>query len=120
MKLRLGLEHDCTVVAVLNPLNKLKLKLGLENVCTVEAALNHVNENRLKLKQDDFEQGRVLERVAQTTVVLAGTYDTHDSMTHGSERNSNARSHNEDSASANNSFWRFSGSYLNHGATCNG
>ena len=87
--LKLGLENNYTVVAALYPLNERKLKLGLENVCTVEAALNPANENKLKLKQDDFEQGRVLERVAQTPLVLAGTYDMHDSMSDGSRNNSN-------------------------------
>ena len=42
-----------------------KLKLILEKECTTRVtALNPTNENRLKLKQYDFEQGRVLERVA--------------------------------------------------------
>ena len=53
-----------------------------------------------KLKQDDFEQGRVLEHVAQNPLVLASMYDTRDSVSHGSEKNSNARSHDENSASA--------------------
>ena len=68
-----------------------------------------------KLKQDDFEQGRVLERVAQTPLVLAGTYDTHDPVSHGnavspvndemsyggSNQNSDARARDENSESAN-------------------
>ena len=36
-------------------------------------------------------------------------------------KNSNAQSqHDENSVSANNSFWRFLGLYLNRGATCDG
>ena len=35
MKLKLGLENDCTVVAVPNPMTERKLKVGLENDCTV-------------------------------------------------------------------------------------
>ena len=72
-----------------------------------------------KLKQDEYEQRRVLERVAQTHFVVGSTYDTDDSVSHGSEdishgrnENSDARSHDRNSASAN----RFSGSYLNRGA----
>ena len=42
----------------------------------------------------------LLERVAQTHFVVGSTYDTHDSVSHGSEKNSNARSHDEKSASA--------------------
>ena len=80
-----------------------KLKLGFEKECTtVVAALNLTNENRLKLKQDDFDQGRVLERIAQTPLVLVSTYGMHDSVSHGSRKNSNTRSHNENSASTNN------------------
>ena len=90
LKLKLGLENDCAVVAALKLTNKRKLKLGLENVCTVKAALNPANENRLKLKQGGFEQERVLEHVAQTPLVLAGTYDTHDSVDHGSNESSDA------------------------------
>ena len=57
------------MVAALNPANK-NLKLGFEKECTkVVAALNPANENRLKLKQDGFEQGKVLERVAQNPLV---------------------------------------------------
>ena len=81
-------------------MNERKLKLGLENVCTVEAALNPSNDNRLKLKQDDFEQGRVLQRVAQTPSVLAGTYDMGDSMCRWSNRNLHAQAHNWNSESA--------------------
>ena len=72
-----------------------------------------------KLKQDEYEQRRVLERVAQTHFVVGSTYDMDDSVSHGSEdmshgrnENSDARSHDRNSASAN----RFSGSYLNRGA----
>ena len=82
------------------------------------SALNPANKNKLKLKQDDFEQGRVLERVAQTPFVLAGTYDTHDPVSHGnavspvndkmsyggSNQNSDARVCDENSASANDKF----------------
>ena len=53
-----------------------------------------------KLKQDDFEHRRVLERDAQTPLVLDGTCDTHDSMSRGKNTESNARSHDENSASA--------------------
>ena len=66
-----------------------ELKLGLENDCTVEISLNPKNESRLKLNQDDFEQGRVLERVAQTPLVLG--------MSHGSDGNSDAQVHNGNS-----------------------
>ena len=66
-----------------------------------------------------FEQGKVLEHVAQTPLVLAGMYDMHNSMSHRSKKNSNARSHDEDSLSANNSFWGFSDSYLNRGTMRN-
>ena len=110
-KLKLGLENDCTVVAALNPISKKKLKLGLENDCKLEAALNPVNESRLKLNQDDFEQGRVLECVSQTPLVLAGVYDTHklaslvnNEMSHGSNENSDVRVRDENSASANDKF----------------
>ena len=55
-----------------------------------------------KLKQDDFEQGRVLERVSQTPLVLA-TYDMHNSvsqgsngMSHGSDEMSHGRNDNSD------------------------
>ena len=103
-KLKLGLENDCTVVAALNPVNEKKLKLGLENDCTVVAALNPSNESRLKLNQDNFMQGRIFERVAQTPLVLAGTYDTHDpvslvndEISHRSNENSYAQVHDENS-----------------------
>ena len=79
------------------------LKLGLEDVSTLEATLNPTNENRLKSKQDDFEQGRVLERVAQIPLVVAGAYDTYDSESHGMNENYDARSHDRNSVSANNS-----------------
>ena len=42
----------------------------------------------------------MIERVAQTHFVVGSTYDTHDSVSHGSEKNLNARSHDENSASA--------------------
>ena len=75
-----------------------KLKLGFGKECTtVVAALNPANENRLKLKQGNFEQGRVLDHVAQTPLILASMYSTHDSVSHGSETHSNAQSHNENS-----------------------
>jgi len=78
-----------------------KLKLGFEKECTkVVAALNPVNENRLKLKQDGFEQGRVLERVAQTPLMLASTYGTHNSVSHRSNKNLNVQLHNENLVSA--------------------
>ena len=79
------------------------------------ATLNPANENRLKLKQDGFEIGRVLERVAQTPLVLAGTYDTHDSVSHRRNEKSDTRSQDWNLASTNNSFCRFLGSYLNRG-----
>ena len=101
--LKLGLEKDSMLEATLNPTNELKLKLGLENVSMLEATLNPTNENRLKLKQDDFEQGRVLERIAQIPLVITGTYDTYDSVSHGMNKNSDARSHDRNSVSANNS-----------------
>jgi hypothetical protein len=72
-----------------------------------------------KLKKDEYEQRRVLERVALTHFVLGSTYDTDDLVSHGSEdmshgrnKNSDARLHDQNSASAK----RFSGSYLNRGA----
>ena len=52
-----------------------------------------------KLKQNDFEQERVLERVAQTPLILAGAYDTHDSM--GPVNNELNHGSNENSESAN-------------------
>ena len=42
----------------------------------------------------------VLEHVAQTHFVVGSTYDTDDSVSHGSKKNSNAQSHDENSASA--------------------
>ena len=57
----------------------------------------------------------MLECVAQTPLVLACAYDMHDSMSHGRKKDSNAQSHNENSASRNNGFRRFSSSYLNRG-----
>ena len=101
--LKLGLEKDSTLEATLIPVNEDMLKLGLEDVSTLEATLNPTNENRLKSKQDDFEQGRVLERVAQIPLVVAGMYNTYDSVSHGTNENYDARSHNRNSASANNS-----------------
>ena len=79
----------------------------------------------------------MLEHVAQISLSVAGTYDTHNSVSHGrnensdeahnsvshdeiSSKNLNARSHDEDLASANDSFRRFLGSYSNHGVTCDG
>ena len=56
-----------------------------------------------KLKQDDFEQGRVLERVAQIPLVVAGMYDTYDSESHGTNKNYGTRLHDRNSASANDS-----------------
>ena len=38
-----------------------------------------------KLKQDEYEQRRMLERVAQTDFVSGSTYDTDDSVSHGRE-----------------------------------
>ena len=89
-KLKLGLENVCKVEEALNPTNKNKLKFGLKNICTVEAAHNHTHENRLKMKQDDFQKGRTLERVARNPLVVAGTYNTHDSMSRGSNQNLHA------------------------------
>ena len=61
----------------------------------------------------------MLERVAQTHFVVGSTYDTDDLVSHRSEdishgrnENSDARSHDQNLASAN----RFSGSYFNRGA----
>ena len=72
-----------------------------------------------KLKKDEYEQRRVLERVAQTHFVVGSRYDTDDLVSHGSEdmshgrnKNSDARSHDRNLASVN----RFSGLYLNRGA----
>ena len=45
----------------------------------------------------------MLERVAQIPLVVAGTYDTHDSESHGTNKNYDARSHDRNLASANNS-----------------
>ena len=42
----------------------------------------------------------MLKRDAQTPLVLDGTCDTHDSMSRGKNTESNARSHDENSASA--------------------
>ena len=71
------------------------------------------------MKKDEYEQSRVLERVAQTHFVVGSTYNTDDLVSHGSEdmshernKNSDAQSHDRNSASAN----RFSGLYLNRGA----
>ena len=68
----------------------------------------------------------IVRSCCSNPLVLA-TYDTRDSVSHGSDemshgRNENldARSYNQNSARANNSFRRFLGSYLNRGATCNG
>ena len=57
----------------------------------------------------------MLECNAQTPLVLDGTCDMHDSMSRGKNTDSNAQSHNENSASRNNGFRRFSSSYLNRG-----
>ena len=46
---------------------------------------------------------KVLERVAQIPLVVAGTYNTYDSESHGTNENYDARSHDRNSASANNS-----------------
>ena len=67
-----------------------------------------------------LSMGMMLEHVAQTPLVLAGTYDTHYSVIHRRNKNTDARSHDQNSASINNSFWRFLGLYLNCGATCGG
>ena len=67
----------------------------------------------------------VVERVAHTPLILAGAYDTHDSMSpvndelsHGT--NENSLSHrinaNSESANLNDYFCRFPGLYLDHGA----
>ena len=75
----------------------------------------------------------MLEHVAKIPLVVAGTNDTHNSVSHRRNKNSdeahdsvshdensnkslNARSYNENSASTNDSFRKFSGSYLNRGA----
>ena len=64
-----------------------------------------------RLKQDAFEQGTVLECVAQTPLVLAGTCDSlnsmslvNDKMSHGSNKNSDAPVHNENLVRENNKF----------------
>ena len=61
----------------------------------------------------------MLEGVAQNHFVLGSTYDMDDLVSHGSKdmshgrnKNSDARSHDQNLAGAN----RFSGSYLNRGA----
>ena len=51
-----------------------------------------------KLKQDYFEQGRVLDRVAQTPLILAGAYDMHDSMCPVNDELSHGINENSDSA----------------------
>ena len=79
-----------------------------------EVMESHKLKKTKKMKQDDFEQGRVLERVAQNPLILAGTYNTHDpvshrnavnpmndEISHGSNQNSDARASNENSKSAN-------------------
>ena len=43
----------------------------------------------------------LLERVAQTPLVSVSTYDTHDSMSRGSNRNSHARAGDQNLVSAN-------------------
>jgi hypothetical protein len=48
-----------------------------------------------KLKQDEYEQRRVLERVAQTHFVIGSTYDTDDSVSHGSKDMSHGRNEKE-------------------------
>ena len=45
----------------------------------------------------------LLERVAQIPLVVAGTYDTYDSVSHGTNKHYDAQSHDRNSASANNS-----------------
>ena len=62
----------------------------------------------------------LLECIPQTPLVLAGTYDMHNSVSHGRNKNSDARSHDRNLVSANSSFQRFLGSYLNCDATCDG
>ena len=68
-----------------------------------------------------YSTNPMLERVAQTPLVLASTYGTHDSVSHGSKKNLNTRSqHDENSASVKNSFWRFLGLHLDRGVMDNG
>ena len=45
----------------------------------------------------------VLERIAQIPFVIAGTYDTYNSVSHGTNENYDARLHDRNLASANNS-----------------
>ena len=59
----------------------------------------------------------MLECVAQIPLILAGIYNMHNSVSHGRNENSDAQSHDRNLASANNSFQRFSGSYLNRDVT---
>ena len=74
---------------------------------TIEVMEKEKLKKMEKLKQDDFEQGRVLERVAQTPLILAGVYDTHysmgpvnDELSHGRNENSVSHGSNENSESA--------------------
>ena len=46
----------------------------------------------------------MLEHVAQTLLVLAGAYDTHNLVSLANDENSDARVGDENSASANNNF----------------
>ena len=63
-----GVEDDCMVVAVLMTNESV---LGFESDCMVVAVLNPTNESRLKLKQEEFEQVRVLERGEDAQTPLA-------------------------------------------------
>ena len=50
-----------------------------------------------KLNQDKFEQGRVLERVAQNPLVLATAYNVHNSVILGSNENLDVRVRDDNS-----------------------
>ena len=72
------------MVAVLNPMNERKLKL--------------------KLKQEEFEQGRVLERGKDAQTPLAAVSLRSNEMSLGSNENLDARSRDENLARADNKF----------------
>ena len=70
-----------------------------------------------KLKQEEFEQGRVLEHGKDAQTPLATVYDVHDSVSLGSDESLDARARNRNLVSANDKFLEVFGSYLNCGAT---
>ena len=53
-------------------------------------------------KWENLSLSPVSEHVAQIPLVVAGTYDTYDSVSHGTNENHDARSHDRNLASANN------------------